>query len=170
MVRMPSDRACRTRENLWSPRRTSPWVGITRPERTLSSVDFPAPFSPARAWISPARNSRVRSFSARTPGKSQVRCCTAMKETWLKAFSSVVIIHRVSKRTDLRAKGPWIECDQVDYKNSCQCSVLSGQMKLRSGQLQPQGRVTRRGRQCDIGGSLTVANRQFVLNGPQDFG
>jgi len=34
------------------------------------SVDFPAPFSPIRAWISPARMSKETSFRAVTPGKA----------------------------------------------------------------------------------------------------
>src|SRR6267378_5847084 len=36
------------------------------------SVDFPAPFSPTSAWISPLRNWMVTSSSARTPGNSLV--------------------------------------------------------------------------------------------------
>ena len=48
----------------------------------------------------------------------------------VQSIFSVVIIHRASKRTDLRAKGWWIGCNQVDHKNSCQCSVANRQMNL----------------------------------------
>src|SRR5512140_1724686 len=39
------------------------------PARILISVDFPAPFSPTRAWISPASTWMETPSSARTPGK-----------------------------------------------------------------------------------------------------
>src|SRR5213594_528821 len=39
------------------------------PPRMRISVDLPAPFSPTRAWTSPASTSSETSCSARTPGK-----------------------------------------------------------------------------------------------------
>src|SRR5947208_9264095 len=38
------------------------------------SVDFPAPFSPMRAWISPRRRKKSTPARARTPGKPLLRC------------------------------------------------------------------------------------------------
>ena len=38
------------------------------PVSTLISVDFPAPFSPIRAWISPLRRVKSTLFSALVPG------------------------------------------------------------------------------------------------------
>ena len=38
------------------------------PVSTLISVDFPAPFSPISAWISPLRSVKSTSFSAIVPG------------------------------------------------------------------------------------------------------
>src|SRR3712207_4132445 len=46
-----------------------PESGARAPERILSSVLLPAPFSPSRAWISPRATSRSTSRSACTPGK-----------------------------------------------------------------------------------------------------
>src|SRR5262245_32934763 len=43
------------------------------PERSLISVDLPAPFSPQRAWTSPARRSNATFLSATTPGNFFVR-------------------------------------------------------------------------------------------------
>src|SRR4051812_35297066 len=42
------------------------------PARSLISVDLPAPFSPQRAWTSPACRSKLTSRSATTPGKRLV--------------------------------------------------------------------------------------------------
>src|SRR5215510_8979893 len=39
------------------------------PVRMFIRVDFPAPFSPSRAWISPGHISRSTSWLATTPGK-----------------------------------------------------------------------------------------------------
>ena len=44
-----------------------PASGRTTPPSTLISVDFPAPFSPSRAWISPARSVKSTPSSAATP-------------------------------------------------------------------------------------------------------
>ena len=41
--------------------------GVTAPERILTSVDLPAPFSPTMACTSPRRKSKSMSFSAATP-------------------------------------------------------------------------------------------------------
>src|SRR5688572_28662751 len=38
------------------------------PDSTLINVDFPAPFSPHSAWISPGRRSNLTPLSATTPG------------------------------------------------------------------------------------------------------
>ena len=43
-----------------------PLSGATVPEATFISVDLPAPFSPRRAWTSPAATSSVTSVRART--------------------------------------------------------------------------------------------------------
>ena len=43
-----------------------PLSGATVPEATFIRVDLPAPFSPRRAWISPAATSSVTSVRART--------------------------------------------------------------------------------------------------------
>src|SRR5579862_7073402 len=47
--------------------RSVPESGATAPVTILMRVDFPAPFSPTRAWTSPARRSKETCFSARTP-------------------------------------------------------------------------------------------------------
>ena len=47
----------------------SPASGWYTPVMTLMSVDFPAPFSPISAWISPGFRSKCTSSSARTPGE-----------------------------------------------------------------------------------------------------
>ena len=43
---------------------TVPVSGVWLPLAMLSSVDLPEPFSPSRAWISPARNMIVMSWFA----------------------------------------------------------------------------------------------------------
>src|SRR5918994_1167857 len=48
------------------PISTVPLSGARLPLATLSNVDLPDPFSPSRAWISPARNSIVMSALAWT--------------------------------------------------------------------------------------------------------
>src|SRR5439155_20117630 len=52
--------------------RICPSSGGYRPYSTRIRVDFPAPFSPSRAWISPARRSRYTESLARTPGNRLV--------------------------------------------------------------------------------------------------
>src|SRR5215471_19181581 len=49
-------------------RRIAPESACVAPVMTLMSVDLPAPFWPMRAWISPARMSKLTSSSAATPG------------------------------------------------------------------------------------------------------
>ena len=46
---------------------TVPLSGRTSPPMMLISVDFPAPFSPRSAWISPASSEKSTSFRAWTP-------------------------------------------------------------------------------------------------------
>ena len=46
-----------------------PRSGSSEPAAIAISVDLPAPFSPSRAWISPARASNVTPLSASTPSK-----------------------------------------------------------------------------------------------------
>src|SRR5215471_15758049 len=45
-----------------------PASGVNAPDRIFSRVDLPAPFSPMKAWISPAPTSRSTDASACTPG------------------------------------------------------------------------------------------------------
>ncbi len=52
----------------WPPISTSPESGMVEPAATAMSVDFPAPFSPTRAWTSPGSTSRLTPLSAVTPG------------------------------------------------------------------------------------------------------
>src|SRR5271170_4451741 len=47
----------------------SPTSALCAPDKTLSSVDLPAPFSPRSAWISDGPTSRWTFSSASTPGK-----------------------------------------------------------------------------------------------------
>src|SRR5690242_11550921 len=49
-----------------SPTSTSPSSGERKPLAIPSNVDFPDPFSPTRAWTSPARQSTLTVLSART--------------------------------------------------------------------------------------------------------
>ena len=49
-----------------SPISTAPSSGWTKPLAIPSNVDFPDPFSPTSAWISPARQSTLTSRSACT--------------------------------------------------------------------------------------------------------
>src|SRR3990170_4971806 len=49
-----------------SPTTTVPWSGERKPLAIPSNVDFPDPFSPTSAWISPARQSTLTSRSACT--------------------------------------------------------------------------------------------------------
>ena len=52
--------------------RMRPASGCVIPERTLISVDLPAPFSPSRQCTSPARIARLMSSFATTPGNALV--------------------------------------------------------------------------------------------------
>src|SRR5918999_2895736 len=45
-----------------------PASGVTEPAMTFISVDLPAPFSPSRAWTSPASTSKSTPVRACTPG------------------------------------------------------------------------------------------------------
>ncbi len=70
MTLMPACCDCSGSLNSTTRPRTSmvPEVGGCWPPSTLISVDFPAPFSPTRAWTSPGRSSRSTPSSASTPG------------------------------------------------------------------------------------------------------
>ncbi len=56
------------RRSPWT--RTSPASGTSAPARIFIRVDFPAPFSPTIAWISPRRTARETPSRACTPGKA----------------------------------------------------------------------------------------------------
>src|SRR5262245_49757543 len=57
------------------PISTEPSSGATKPLAIPSRVDFPDPFSPTSAWISPARASTLTSRSACTaPNAFETRC------------------------------------------------------------------------------------------------
>src|SRR5258708_35326226 len=56
-------------ETLRSPTKMSPLVGLKSPERRFTSVDFPAPFGPMTAWISPTTSSSDTSLTAARPPK-----------------------------------------------------------------------------------------------------
>jgi hypothetical protein len=45
-----------------------PLSGVTAPVQVLIKVDFPAPFSPTKAWTSPFLTSRDTPERAVTPG------------------------------------------------------------------------------------------------------
>src|SRR6188474_1992968 len=55
-----------TRRRSVSPTTTVPASGARKPLAIPSNVDFPDPFSPTSAWISPARQSTLTSRSACT--------------------------------------------------------------------------------------------------------
>src|SRR5207248_7405527 len=59
------------------PIRTSPRSGACTPEMIRMSVDFPAPFSPSRAWTSPARTSKLTPFSAGNPARDLAMPCSS---------------------------------------------------------------------------------------------
>ena len=50
--------------------RISPWLGLNIPLRQLKNVDLPDPFSPTKAWISPALKETETSLSAVTGPKN----------------------------------------------------------------------------------------------------
>ena len=56
-----------------------PLSGAIVPEATFISVDLPAPFSPSRAWTSPAATSRETSVSARTGPKRLEICVSTIR-------------------------------------------------------------------------------------------
>src|SRR5262245_13274380 len=56
--------------------RISPSSGCCRSARMPISVEFTAPFSPSRTWISPGWKSRLMSSLATTPGKRLVMPCS----------------------------------------------------------------------------------------------
>ncbi len=73
-IPMPSAIAC-PGERISAARlriRISPASGRYSPPRMFMRVVFPAPFSPSRAWTSPARSSRDAPSLATTPGKAFV--------------------------------------------------------------------------------------------------
>ncbi len=51
-----------------APIKISPFSKLLTPVRHLIRVDFPAPFSPISAWISPSRSVKSTLSSAFTPG------------------------------------------------------------------------------------------------------
>jgi hypothetical protein len=81
MAAMPSER---DRSGLLSwicrpPISTEPASGRWAPVTILMRVDFPAPFSPTRAWISPGRRSNDTPFRAWTPANALVTPETASR-------------------------------------------------------------------------------------------
>src|SRR6476660_2902221 len=50
---------------------TCPWFGRSKPLRTLTRVDLPAPFGPIRPTTSPWRSSSETSRSASTPANER---------------------------------------------------------------------------------------------------
>src|SRR3954454_24457120 len=61
------------------------------PVSALISVDFPAPFSPIRAWISPGSKRKSTPSSAFTPGKSMVTPFMATTGAWALPDTGVVM-------------------------------------------------------------------------------
>ena len=60
------------------PMVTCPSSGRATPPRMRTSVDFPAPFSPTSAWISPARTSKLTPSSAVVaPNRLRMFCAAA---------------------------------------------------------------------------------------------
>ena len=59
-------------ETTWPSFLITPSSGWYRPNSTLISVDFPAPFSPSSAWISPFFSCRVILSLATMPGNRLV--------------------------------------------------------------------------------------------------
>ena len=68
---MPMPSACASfaeRKFTRSPRKKiSPEVGFSAPLSIFMSVDLPAPFSPATAWISPSASEKQAPSLAATP-------------------------------------------------------------------------------------------------------
>src|SRR5580704_5897466 len=98
MAAMPSARAM-----LGSLRRTClpntvnvPESASRAPVMILMRVDFPAPFSPIKAWTSPARNSNDTSFNACTPANAlridrAPRTGAVMKSAWRRSAQKSVL-------------------------------------------------------------------------------
>src|SRR5438132_879363 len=76
MIRIPESSAWRGPENRTGrpSRRISPSYSVMAPARIFISVLLPAPFSPQRAWTSPAAATSDTSRSARTPPKVLAMC------------------------------------------------------------------------------------------------
>ncbi|MNC41108.1 hypothetical protein D3C75_898590 [compost metagenome] len=74
MIVIPNFCASRGLSNLtlFPSKMISPSSGRYTPERIFMSVDFPAPFSPSKAWTSPRRKLKLTLLSARTPGNRLV--------------------------------------------------------------------------------------------------
>ena len=68
-ARLAAGEVSRTR---WPPTVRCPSSGSCNPANMPTMVDFPAPFSPSRTWISPARTDKDTSSIATTPGKRLV--------------------------------------------------------------------------------------------------
>src|SRR4051812_32686071 len=58
------------------------------PDRILTKVDLPAPFSPISAWTSPAFRSKLTRSSARTPGKLFEMSCISSKGAVIRSCPS----------------------------------------------------------------------------------
>src|ERR1700733_5482836 len=67
------------------------WV---TPAMILVRVDFPAPFSPTRAWISPCFRIKSTEFRARTPRYSLVTPCISIRALIASSFAPVANVKR----------------------------------------------------------------------------
>ena len=62
----------------WPSMRILPSSGRYRPKRVFISVDFPAPFSPSRQWISPGSMTRsIESFAVKVPNRLVIPCSSS---------------------------------------------------------------------------------------------
>ena len=62
----------------WPSMRILPSSGRYRPNRVFISVDFPAPFSPSRQWISPGSMTRsIESFAVKVPNRLVIPCSSS---------------------------------------------------------------------------------------------
>ena len=85
--------------------RSPPCPCRTAPPRILISVDLPAPFSPSRAWTSPARRSKSTPSSAVTPGNRREIPRNS-------SSGSSIVVRRPSRRqarASSSAKSPSVE-------------------------------------------------------------
>src|SRR5471032_1619245 len=78
----------------WPPTASVPESAVTAPVMILISVDLPAPFSPIRAWTSPARSSKETPFSAHNPEYDLVMQ-VASKSGLRGMFLSIVIVAKL---------------------------------------------------------------------------